>query len=236
MLKQTTFSAALVYCLSKKGYGASSLCAKSTGISSGYLTELKKAKKKGSEEQRRLLALYFEMSYEDFLAAGEQILAGKNPTELISTKILKKRVKNLGITHKSIKKIPLLSWTEAAEWSTTLKNTLSATINEWITVICKAGKTAFALKVMCQSMEPEFCPGDIIIVDPEIAPETGRFVIAQLDGQSSGSEATLKRFERDGGDLYLVSLNDKYGDKNVTDTNFKICGCVVQKIKNYSIG
>ena len=59
----------------------------------------------------------------------------------------------------------------------------------------------FALRVTDDSMEPEFAPGCVIIVDPTGVAKDGAFVLAETDG-----EYIFRRLERsDGGDR-LVAL------------------------------
>ncbi|STX50179.1 phage repressor [Legionella busanensis] len=54
------------------------------------------------------------------------------------------------------------------------------------------GKYAFALQVFDESMEPELKIGDILIVDPDVEPKPGNFVVAQLDGE----EIFIRRFKQ----------------------------------------
>lgn len=60
------------------------------------------------------------------------------------------------------------------------------------------GENAFALKIVGDSMLPDYRPGDIIIVDPSQQPSPGDFVIAKLDGEQS---ATFKKYRPRGRDI-----------------------------------
>ena len=63
----------------------------------------------------------------------------------------------------------------------------------------------FALRVVDDSMAPEFAPGCIIIVDPTGLATDGAFVLAEVDG-----EYIFRQLRRtDEGDR-LVALNDGY--------------------------
>lgn len=64
----------------------------------------------------------------------------------------------------------------------------------------------FALRVSGDSMEPEFRAGMILVVEPEMEPNPGDFVIAK----NGGGETTFKQLTKDGGDWYLKPLNDRY--------------------------
>jgi len=69
---------------------------------------------------------------------------------------------------------------------------------------------AFALVVRGESMDPEFRDGDKIIVDPDVAPQPGDFVVAKLDRED---EATFKKyrprgFDKDGAPIIeLLPIN-----------------------------
>ncbi len=69
---------------------------------------------------------------------------------------------------------------------------------------------AFALVVRGESMDPEFRDGDKIIIDPEVVPQPGDFVVAKLDRED---EATFKKYRPRGADkdgapiIELVPIN-----------------------------
>jgi SOS-response transcriptional repressor LexA len=64
----------------------------------------------------------------------------------------------------------------------------------------------FALRVTGDSMEPDFRPGMVLIVEPEMEPNPGDYVIAK----NAEGETTFKQLVKDGGDWYLKPLNDRY--------------------------
>jgi SOS-response transcriptional repressor LexA len=72
---------------------------------------------------------------------------------------------------------------------------------------------AFALQVEGDSMRPDYAPGDIVVVNPDLSPRPGDVVVAKLDREGS---ATLKRFRDRGVDasgqrvIELVPFNDDY--------------------------
>ena len=72
---------------------------------------------------------------------------------------------------------------------------------------------AFALQVEGDSMRPDYNPGDIVIIDPDLVPRPGDVVVAKLDREGS---ATLKKFRDRGLDasgvrvIELVPINDDY--------------------------
>lgn len=88
----------------------------------------------------------------------------------------------------------------------------------------------FALRIEGDSMEPDFKEGDIIIVDPELEPIPGEFVVAK----NGNNEATFKKYRPTFTDLTgrqhyeLVPLNDDYPTINSSDRPLKIIGVMIE--------
>lgn len=92
---------------------------------------------------------------------------------------------------------------------------------------------AFALDVEGLSMAPQFQPGDRIIVDPELAPNPGDFVVAR-----NGSEqATFKKYRPRGIDargemvFELVPLNEDYPTLRSDNEKLVVIGVVTEHRK-----
>lgn len=123
--------------------------------------------------------------------------------------------------------LPLLSWKQVAN----MKGEGSGVdlVSETIPVSEKYNSKGFALRVEDDTMAPEFMEGEVVVVDPDVEPCSGRFVIAKVkDGA-----ATFKQLVMDGGRTYLKPLNDRYPILDVTDGRYQILGVVVQKMKSY---
>jgi SOS-response transcriptional repressor LexA len=134
----------------------------------------------------------------------------------------------------SISQIPVISWVQAGAWSEIFDEFQPGDAEEWIMVFQNVSKNTFGLQITGDSMEPEFHEGEIIVVDPSINPETGKYVIAKIEnGNGENGEATFKQFIRDGNQVFLKPLNANYPLMNMTGVDFKIVGCVVQKTKKY---
>lgn len=91
---------------------------------------------------------------------------------------------------------------------------------------------AFALVIRDDSMAPEFREGDTIIVDPEVAPLPGDFVVAKLDRET---EATFRKFRERGADadgatmIELVPLNPDWPTLAINaETTGRIIGTQVE--------
>lgn len=92
---------------------------------------------------------------------------------------------------------------------------------------------AFALDVEGLSMMPDFRPGDRIMVDPDISPNPGDYVVAR-----NGSEqATFKKYRPRGIDSFgnlifeLVPLNDDYPTLRSDTESLSVIGVVTEHRK-----
>ena len=86
-----------------------------------------------------------------------------------------------------------------------------------------AASEPFALRVLGDSMEPEFKDGCIIIIDPAGSAESGSYVIAQIDG-----EYIFRQFIVEEGKYYLSPLNEGYPRQEVEGASV-IRGVIVQR-------
>jgi SOS-response transcriptional repressor LexA len=99
---------------------------------------------------------------------------------------------------------------------------------EWVTVAARVGRRAYALRVQGDSMEPKFPEGVIIIVDPDVEPVHGSFVIAVI---TDTDQITFKQFVIDGR-AYLKPINPRYPIIEI-DNRVTICGVVKQMIMSF---
>ena len=126
------------------------------------------------------------------------------------------------------RRVPVVSLVRAGAW-TAATATEPNQAEEWIACSARVGPRAFALRVEGDSMEPEFREGEFVIVDPDIEAASGDFVVAAL----GNDEATLKRYQRDGGRDWLVPLNSRYPTMDMTGTDWRVVGRVMQRLKEY---
>ncbi len=68
-----------------------------------------------------------------------------------------------------------------------------------------ASDEPFALRVLGDSMEPEFKDGCIIIIDPAANVESGKYVIAEVDGGY-----IFRQFIQEGENFLLQPINPGY--------------------------
>lgn len=94
----------------------------------------------------------------------------------------------------------------------------------------KLSRWAFGLDVEGLSMTPMFQPGDRIIVDPDLAPNPGDFVVAR----NGSDQATFKKYRPRGIDhngemiFELVPLNDDYPTLRSDTEHLVVIGVVTE--------
>lgn len=99
----------------------------------------------------------------------------------------------------------------------------------------KLSKWAFALDIEGLSMMSEFRPGDRVIIDPELAPNPGDFVVAK----NGGSQATFKKYrprgvDASGNEIFeLVPLNDDFPTLRSDETKLQVIGVMTEHRKRY---
>ena len=85
----------------------------------------------------------------------------------------------------------------------------------------------FVLRVHGESMDPRFRDGDLIFVDPAVAPDYGCCVVVSAD---DSNERTFKQLIVEGKRRYLKALNSDWPERIIhTDSNAAICGVVLFK-------
>jgi len=87
---------------------------------------------------------------------------------------------------------------------------------------CSGGEV-FALRVLGDSMAPEFAEGEIVIIEPGGAVREGSFVLAASDG-----EWIFRRLERRGDAWCLCALNPAYPERRIADLA-AVHGVIIQK-------
>lgn len=137
---------------------------------------------------------------------------------------------NIGPAHINALQIPIISYVQAGAWSPECDaRNLDGTV-EYILTSEFHSYSTFALRVKGKSMEPDFVEGDIIIVDPEIPPGPGDYVVAK----NGSDEATFKKYRArgisdDGEEIFeLVPLNEDYAVRNSAKEQITIIGVVVE--------
>ena len=125
------------------------------------------------------------------------------------------------------KRIPILGWVQAGNFTPSESPDLTPLSPEDYVYSDIKGRNLFALRVENDSMEPIFHPGDIIIINPNIEPRTGDYVIVRL---AEEGEVTFKKLILKDKLLILRPLNPKYEDIILEPKEkFEIIGKVVER-------
>ena len=91
----------------------------------------------------------------------------------------------------------------------------------------RPGETHFALRVRGESMlNAGILPGDLVVVRQQQTCNNGEIVVAMID-----DEATVKRFSRRNGHIWLLPENDAYSP--IDGTYAQILGKVVAVVRQY---
>ncbi len=129
--------------------------------------------------------------------------------------------------------IPLLSYVSAGLWAGAVDTPQPSDAHEWLVTDLELSNRAFALEIKGDSMLPEFKPGDRVIIDPDVHPQPGDFVVAK----NGEEEATFKKFRPRGVDsegnvvFELVPLNDDYPTMRSDVVPIRIVGTMVEHRK-----
>jgi SOS-response transcriptional repressor LexA len=176
---------------------------------------------------------------EDHIPKDEQLLTyarklGIDPKELLFTAyhqkapvefkeyFEKKVIREAPVAYN---KIPLLSWVQAGGFgSGTDQYPYPGAADEYIETDLQS-KYLFAMRVKGDSMEPLFFDNEVIIIDPDIQPQPGDFVIVKKDQED---EATFKQLKKFKGVWVLHPINPRYEDQEMTK-EMRVVGKVVRK-------
>lgn len=104
-------------------------------------------------------------------------------------------------------KVPLISWVQAGQWCEISDQFPPGDAESWRETTARVSQSAFALRIVGDSMEPAIPRGSVVIVDPAIEATNGRVVVVRQHGDS---EATIKRLVIEGGVRYLKPDNPRY--------------------------
>jgi len=157
----------------------------------------------------------------------EYLLTGEGPSQLPNAKELPLTLP---------RKIPIINYIQAGHPKEVVDDYMAGAGMGEVSLYGEAAERysryTFALEVDGDSMLPEFRPGDVVIVDPDVVPNPGNIVVAKLDTED---RATLKKYRARGFDAQgepifeLVPLNDDYPTITVNAGNpGRVVGTVVE--------
>lgn len=138
---------------------------------------------------------------------------------------------NVEPASQSGRKIAVLDYVQAGALAGVASMFRFAEMTDFVITRENYSADTFALRIRGESMLPEFRHGDIVVIDPSIAPQPEDFVV----GKGESGEATFKRYHRRGIDpangllrFDLVPLNDAYETLHSSEQYLEIVGTMVE--------
>ena len=131
------------------------------------------------------------------------------------------------------RRVPIIDHVQAGEWTAATDPYEVGDAWAWLATDLELSRSAFALQIKGESMLPEFKEGDRVIIDPEVNPQPGDYVVAK----NGEDEATFKKYRPRGmnerGDIVfeLVPLNDDFATLRSDITPIRIIGTMVEHRK-----
>lgn len=132
------------------------------------------------------------------------------------------------------RRIPLLNYVQAGMFTDMGSNFPTEDMEYLLTDLALSNR-AFALQIKGESMLPEFKEGDRIIVDCDVCPRPGDFVVAK----NTTEEATFKKYrlvqvDANGQEVFeLIPLNDDYPTVRSDQQHLHIIGTMVEHRKYF---
>lgn len=159
---------------------------------------------------------------------AQWLLSGTGPKVHPShAEVIQEALTDYGLPKVSV--IPILSWVQAgALRSAEDLYPYAGAAEEYLSVSVR-GRRCFSLRVRGESMLPDFHEGDMIVIDPDLEPQSGDFVVAVIDGTG---EATFKRYMKKKDGEVLMPLNPDYAPI-VLQPEHRIVGKVVRLVRVY---
>jgi SOS-response transcriptional repressor LexA len=137
---------------------------------------------------------------------------------------------NVEITPIGSRRVPLINYVQAGHWTEVTDPYTVGDAAEWLLTDLELSTSAFALKIKGDSMLPDFREGDVVVIDPSVAPLPGDFVVAK----NGDHEATFKKFRplginEQGNTIFkLVPLNEDYPFMRSDIEPIRIIGTMVE--------
>lgn len=142
-------------------------------------------------------------------------------------------MQNVGPAELGDRRVPIIDHVQAGDWTAATDPYALGDAWAWLATDLELSRSAFALQIKGDSMLPEFKEGDRVIIDPEVNPQPGDYVVAK----NGEEEATFKKYRPRGmnerGDIVfeLVPLNDDFATLRSDITPIRIIGTMVEHRK-----
>ena len=103
-------------------------------------------------------------------------------------------------------KCPMLNLRQAGDWAELYATFAGDEAEDWLTVNRRYSERAFAMRILGDAMEPRFLQGDIVVIDPEIAPDPEDFVVTAYFGGADARFAQWHPLGVDAAGMEVVEL------------------------------
>ncbi len=126
-------------------------------------------------------------------------------------------------------KLPLIPWSQL---SAGIHNNISEPRDsQFIESPCQCSSNAFALEIQDDSMSPQFCLGETIVVDSEHTPVKKRYVVVKRWDED---RVVLRLAVTINGDSFLCASNHELHGAHIKLTqDWQILGVVISKFRSY---
>lgn len=125
----------------------------------------------------------------------------------------------------NLRAIPVLSWTQLGSHKE--EEAMKSSV-EFVPAPVTAGKSAFAVRMPSDAMEPLIPMGSLVVVDPDAPQTPGCIVVCRMPGDS---EAICRRLLREAGRGLLTAENPRYPHRELPD-DAVIVGVAKQVIRD----
>lgn len=125
---------------------------------------------------------------------------------------------------------PEISWVQAGQWAEVCDINTDPETTNWYPRPPGASEQTFVLRVVGESMLPDYPPGRLIFVDPEQAPLPNDDVVAVM---TESNEATFKRLIEEPGSMRMLkALNPAWSNPYLEiNGNCQIIGVVIADMR-----
>lgn len=124
--------------------------------------------------------------------------------------------------------LPVIGYVQVGVFCETPGEFSTEEVQEWVEAGGPTGPGSFIVRVEGKSMEPDFYPGDKVVIDPSMQWGPGDFVLARAEADAA---ATLRQISTEGGHTYLHATNPSWPDRVIKmDETWRVYGRARRKI------
>jgi len=208
--------------INRKGFATVKECAQTLGLPYELLRKVVGEDHIPKDEQLLVYARKLGIEPKDLLFTAYHQKAPAEFKEYFENKVVRETL----VTQN---RIPLINFVQAGGFgSGTDQYPYPGVAEEYVETDLQ-GRYLFSMRVKGDSMEPLFFEDEIIIIDPEIQPQPGDYVIIKKDDEE---EATFKQLKKYRGVWVMHPLNPRYEDIEMTK-GMRIVGKVIRKQRDF---